>query len=122
MALDLLRGRWIAALAASATLTSSLVAAGNAGGDDRSASQSAASATVKIREFDFRPGTLTVQRGTKVVFSNRDSVAHTAKRAGSFATGRIGPGKAVSVRFNSSGTYAYHCTIHKFMRGKVVVP
>jgi plastocyanin len=122
MALDSLWGRRIAGLAAAAMLATSLFAAASAGGDDRGASPSAATATVKIREFDFHPGTLTVQRGTKVVFSNRDSVTHTAKRAGSFATGRIAPGKAASVRFNSSGTYAYHCTIHKFMRGKVVVP
>jgi plastocyanin len=112
-------GRRIAGRAVATALAASLLAAPSAGGD--SAHQSAATATVKIREFDFRPGTLNVRRGTKVVFSNRDSVAHTAKRAGSFATGRIGPGKATSVRFNSSGTYAYHCTIHKFMRGKVVV-
>jgi plastocyanin len=113
-------GRRIAAIAAAGVLAASLFAATGAGSARPEATQSA-SATVKIREFDFRPGTLTVQRGTRVVFSNRDSVAHTAKRAGSFATGRIGPGKSVTVRFGSRGTYAYHCTIHKFMRGKVVV-
>lgn len=121
MALNSAWGKRIAALAATVALSASLLAATSAG-EGRGASESAATATVKIREFDFRPGTLTVQRGTTVVFSNRDSVTHTAKRAGSFATGRISPGKAVSVRFNSRGTYAYHCTIHKFMRGKVVVP
>lgn len=87
----------------------------------RGASQSTATATVNIRDLSFRPGTLKINRGTKVVFANRDSVTHTAKRRGSFATGRIAPGKSVSVRFKSSGTYAYHCTIHTFMRGKIVV-
>lgn len=87
----------------------------------RGASQSAATATVNIRDLAFHPGTLTVPRGTKVVFANRDSVTHTANRKGSFATGRIAPGKSVSVRFSSSGVYAYHCTIHNFMHGKIVV-
>ncbi len=89
--------------------------------DGDRASQSVATATVSIRDLAFHPGKLTVARGTKVVFANRDSVTHTAKRKGSFATGRIAPGKSVSVRFSSSGTYAYHCTIHTFMHGKIVV-
>lgn len=122
MRLDSARERTIAGIVGTLVLAASLLAVASAGGEGRDASQSAATATVKIREFDFHPGTLTIQRGTKVTFANRDSVTHTAKRAGSFATGRIGPGKSVSVRFNSSGTYAYHCTIHNFMRGKVVVP
>ena len=42
-------------------------------------------------------------------------------RAGSFDTGRIKPGKSVTVRFAQTGTFAYHCTIHSFMHGKVVV-
>jgi len=92
----------------------------NAQRDDR-ASQSAATATVNIRDLAFHPGKLTVARGTKIVFANRDSVTHTAKRKGSFATGRIAPGKSVSVRFGSKGVYAYHCTIHTFMHGKIVV-
>jgi len=55
------------------------------------------------------------------VFANRDRVAHTATRRGSFNTGRIRPGHAVAVRFSRRGVYAFHCTIHPFMRGKIVV-
>jgi plastocyanin len=78
-------------------------------------------ATVGIRNFAYRPAGLTVNPGTKVVFANRDSVAHTATRGGSFSTGRIRPGRSVAVRFSQKGTYRYHCTIHPSMRGKVVV-
>jgi plastocyanin len=81
----------------------------------------AATATVGIRGFAYRPGALTVGRGTKVVFANHDSVAHTATRGGSFSTGRIRPGRSVAVRFTQRGVYRYHCTIHPTMRGKVVV-
>lgn len=111
----------MAAIAAAAVLATAFLGAGVAGGAGGSATQSATTATVKIREFAFRPGTLNVEPGTKVVFANRDSVAHSAKRSGSFSTGRIAAGKSAAVRFNAAGTYRYHCTIHDFMRGKVVV-
>jgi plastocyanin len=115
------RGRQTAAIVGTAILVILLIGAGSAGGTGPQASQSAATATVKMREFAFRPSTVTVAPGTKVVFSNRDSVTHSAKRRGSFFTGRIAAGQSAAVRFKSSGTYAYHCTIHDFMRGKVVV-
>jgi plastocyanin len=78
-------------------------------------------ATVGIRDFAFRPFALTVQKGTRVVFANRDSVPHTATRGGSFDTGRIRAGRSVAVRFGQKGVYRYHCKIHPSMRGKVVV-
>jgi plastocyanin len=81
----------------------------------------AATAKVGIRSFAYHPGTLTVEEGTKVVFANRDSVRHTATRRGSFSTGKIRPGHSVAVRFRERGVYRYHCTIHPFMHGKIVV-
>jgi plastocyanin len=78
-------------------------------------------ATVDIVNFAFRPGTLTIGAGSKVVFSNTSSRRHTATRKGSFSTGRIKPGKSASIGFNQKGTFAYHCTIHPFMHGKIVV-
>jgi plastocyanin len=79
------------------------------------------SATVDINHFAYHPPTLTIGAGSTVVFSNTSSAAHTATRAGSFSSGRIKPGKSVSIRFKQKGTFAYHCTIHPFMHGKVVV-
>lgn len=78
-------------------------------------------AKVDINDFAFHPPTLTIAKGGKVSFSNSSGVTHTATRAGSFDTGRIKPGKSVTVRFAQKGTFAYHCTIHSFMHGKVVV-
>jgi plastocyanin len=106
--------------ASAVALAAGLAVSAGATAGGGQATQSA-TATVKVREFSFRPGTLSVNRGTTVVFANRDSVAHTATRRGSFATGRIRPGKSRSVRFGSNGTYRYHCTIHPEMRGKIVV-
>src|SRR6476646_2614778 len=99
----------LAAIGAVGAILALALASGSAVAQ-RGAIQSPATATVNIRHLAVHPGTLTVTRGTKVVVANRDSVTHTAKRRGSFATGRIAPGKSVSVRFNKSGVYAYHCT------------
>jgi plastocyanin len=77
--------------------------------------------TVKINHFEFHPHTLDIAKGTRVVFSNSSGTAHTATDAGAFDTGHIRPGHSVAVRFTRKGTFGYHCTIHPFMHGKIVV-
>ena len=76
---------------------------------------------IDIGDFAFHPHTLRIGRGTKVVFANTDPTAHTATRRGSFDTGHISPGHSVTVKLRRAGVYAYHCTIHSFMHGKIVV-
>jgi len=76
---------------------------------------------VEIDDFAFKPKTVRIRRGTKVVFVNRDRAPHTATRRGSFDTGRLRKGEAAAVRFKRRGTFGYICTIHPFMRGKIVV-
>ncbi len=78
-------------------------------------------ASVDIDKFAYHPPTLKIAPGSTVAFSNASGVTHTATRKGSFSTGLIKPGKSVSVRFKKTGTFAYHCTIHPFMHGKVIV-
>jgi plastocyanin len=77
--------------------------------------------TVDIVSFAYKPPTLTIGAGSTVVFANTSGTAHTATRKGSFTTGRVKAGKSASIRFNQKGTFRYHCTIHPFMKGKVVV-
>lgn len=77
--------------------------------------------SVSIDGFAYRPATLTISRGAGVTFSNSDGVKHTATRRGSFDTGKIKPGKSATVRFGQRGTFRYHCKIHPFMKGKIVV-
>lgn len=79
------------------------------------------SKTVTINHFEFHPPTLTVAKGTTVVFSNVSGTTHTATDKGVFDTGHIKTGHSVSVRFTHKGTFSYHCTIHPFMHGKIVV-
>lgn len=89
-----------------------------ASGGTASASKTA---TVAIADFAFRPGTLTIARGSSVAFANRSKVAHTATREGSFDTGVIRPGKTATVAFKRKGTFAYECMIHPSMHGKIIV-
>jgi len=88
---------------------------------DAGAATASAAKSVAIRDFAFHPGTLKVKRGARVAFTNSSNVTHTATKAGAFDTKGIAPGTSVTVAFNKRGTFAYHCKIHPFMKGKVVV-
>lgn len=118
--LDLRRARWILTVAIAAIAL--LVVAVR--GSDASAgevAQTSRAKTVSIVNFAFKPSNMTVTAGSKVTFSNTSSAPHTATRAGSFDTGRIGPGASKSVKLSRKGTFAYHCSIHPSMHGKIVV-
>jgi plastocyanin len=82
--------------------------------------QASGAKSVDINHFAFHPPTLRVKRGAQVAFTNSSDVTHTAS-SGSFDTKRIAPGTSVTVTFGRKGTFAYHCKIHPFMKGKVVV-
>jgi plastocyanin len=82
--------------------------------------QASATKTVSIRSFAYHPATLRVGRGITVAFANSSGVTHTATHGGVFNK-LIKPGKTALVRFGRSGTFAYHCTIHPFMHGTIVV-
>lgn len=111
------RGRWALALAIGVVAVAALQ-----GGSASGATATASGArSVEIDHFAFHPPTLRIKRGGKVAFSNSSNVTHTATRAGSFDTGRIRPGKTKVVQFSQAGTFAYHCSIHPFMKGRIVV-
>jgi plastocyanin len=95
--------------------------AASSGGATPPTAAASASKTVSIVSFAFKPGTLKVKRGARVTFANTSNTTHTATRAGSFDTNGIAPGKSKSVQFDKRGTFAYHCKIHPFMKGKIVV-
>jgi plastocyanin len=79
--------------------------------------------TVVIQNFHFKPAHITIKRGTRVRWINRDSAPHTvtANKAGSFDSGHLRHGQRYSHTFKTAGKKAYHCEIHPFMRGSVVV-
>jgi plastocyanin len=70
----------------------------------------------------FAPGVLRVLVGDTVVWRNADGTNHTATSDDDlFDSGFIGPGLTFAQVFSRVGRFKYHCSIHKFMRGEVVV-
>lgn len=70
----------------------------------------------------FVDGALEIALGTTVEWRNDDAVIHTVTADDrGFDSGNIGAGQAWRFTFTRPGTYAYHCTTHPFMQGKVVV-
>jgi plastocyanin len=82
-----------------------------------------ASTAVKISNFKFSPASLTVKQGAGVTVTNEDSAAHTvtADDGHSFDTGDLSQGATQTISVSKPGSYLYHCTIHPFMHGTLVV-
>jgi plastocyanin len=84
--------------------------------------QAAAGTEVKIDNFSFGPGTLTVAAGTTVTWTNRDDIPHTVvSTQGAFKSKAVDTDEKFSYTFAKPGTYSYFCSIHPKMTGKVVV-
>ena len=89
------------------------------GGSSRS---TAAVREVAIPARVFAPGRIQVLLGDTVVWRNGDGTNHTVTSDDDlFDSGFIAPGLTFARAFTTTGTFAYHCTIHKTMRGEVVV-
>ena len=78
----------------------------------------------------FVPETLTVSKGTTVSWTNGDTTLHTVTsgnpEAGNssgteFDSSYLAAGKTFQHQFNTAGTFDYYCTLHPYMKGKVVV-
>jgi plastocyanin len=75
-----------------------------------------------MRNLAFVPGTIEIQAGTTVEWTNNDPLSHSVTADdGSFSSGLIGSGNKWRHTFATPGTYTYHCTPHPFMKGTVVV-
>ena len=79
--------------------------------------------TVLIQGFKFKPANITIKRGTKVRWINKDGTQHTAtaNNGRSFNSGLLRKGERYSHTFKSTGKKPYHCKPHPFMRGSVTV-
>ena len=83
---------------------------------------SPSSATVSIKNMAFNPISLSITTGTTVTWVNNDTTAHTVTaNDGSFNSGTITAGSKFTQSFSTTGTFAYHCTLHPEMTGTIVV-
>ena len=86
-------------------------------------------ATVSIQNFAFSPASITIPRGATVTWVNQDSANHRVLNdaGGSIAEGALFSsdslpnGGTYSFRFDTPGTYPYHCSIHPSMKATVIV-
>jgi plastocyanin len=85
---------------------------------------------VKIVEnngkYAFSPATLTISKGTKVVWTNTSDAPHTVtsddgKFTSSNAANSIAKNQTYSFVFNTAGTFKYHCSIHPYMTATITV-
>ena len=78
---------------------------------------------VKIDNFSFGPTTLTVPVGATVTWTNRDDVPHNVVSTGGkdIKSPVLDTDQKFTHTFAQTGTYAYYCSIHPMMTGKVIV-
>jgi len=78
----------------------------------------------------FDPPTLTISKGTTVVWRNADSTLHTVTSGSAggnesgtlFDSSYLTGGKTFQWTFSNAGTFDYYCTLHpEFMKGKIIV-
>jgi plastocyanin len=75
---------------------------------------------VTIQNFSFSPQTITVAVGTTVTWTNNDLTTHSII-SDSFNSQNFAPGTSYSYTFQIAGTYNYHCGIHPYMTGTIIV-
>ena len=81
---------------------------------------------------DFDPDTLTVKKGDKITVTNKDTLPHTVtsgtgptdpNSAKQFDTSIIEPAATADIETTNltPGDYPFHCAVHPYMTGKLVV-
>lgn len=76
---------------------------------------------VVIQNFAFSPASLSVAAGDTVNWTNNDSVTHTvtSDTGTELQSPGINQNGTYQHVFQSTGVFAYHCTIHTTMHGSV---
>ena len=81
---------------------------------------------------DFDPDTLTVKKGDKITVTNKDILPHTVtsgtgptdpNSAKQFDTSILEPAATADIETTNitPGDYPFHCTVHPYMMGKLIV-
>src|SRR5215207_7784777 len=95
----------------------------SAGAAPSAGGSSGTPSAITISNFKFSPSTLRVKDGSRIKVANDDSAPHTVTSddGNSFDSGTVASGASTTVQAPAAGTYSYHCTIHPFMKGELVV-
>jgi plastocyanin len=73
--------------------------------------------TVNMMSMKFIPSTVTVKKGTVVIWINKDSYGHTVTSVDgtSFNSGNVNGGSSFTYMANTVGTFNYQCNYHVSM-------
>ncbi|MBI2649004.1 MAG: cupredoxin domain-containing protein [Thaumarchaeota archaeon] len=76
-----------------------------------------------VPAYSFSPAAIEVKKGTTLTWSNLDSIAaHTViSVSGLFESQLIQPRGDFSFQFNEVGVFDYYCSLHPWMKGKIIV-
>ncbi len=76
--------------------------------------------TNEIKGLAFNPDQLTIRAGDSVTWVNKDSDRHRILGDG-FESKELANGQSFSGEFPEPAQLSYHCTIHTYMEGRIVV-
>lgn len=84
---------------------------------------------IPIENYSFAPRDISVSRGTKITWQNRDRLSHTINSDPhpghtyfpALNSRILNYNDSFSVVFNEPGVYLYHCSVHPEMSGVIVV-
>jgi plastocyanin len=76
--------------------------------------------TILIENFAFNPSVMTVPVGTSVTWVNKDSAPHTVQGE-DFSSSTLNKEETFMNKFDTPGTFVYHCSIHPSMTGTIIV-
>lgn len=77
--------------------------------------------TVLVSSSSFEPSSALVTVGTSVTWTNQDEVSYfIIDNDESFAFS-LPAGGSFSVTFSEAGIYNYHCSVHPYMQGTIIV-
>lgn len=88
----------------------------------RHAAAAATTHTVTIENMKFNPAMLSVHRGDRIVWVNKDLFPHTVTSDNNgFDSGSIAPGASWTYDMKATGTLSYTCAFHPSMKGSMEV-
>jgi len=73
------------------------------------------------------PSLIVIEKGKQVTWVNEDSAFHSVTSGfydsptDLFDSGHLDPFESFTLTFDETGIYDYHCTLHPWMEGQVVV-
>lgn len=76
---------------------------------------------VVIEGFKFMPADVEVKVGDTIEWVNKDSQAHTVTIAALGVDENLPAGGTASVTLTKKGSFAYRCSFHPSMQGRVIV-